>query len=284
MDDLPLWPQSDPPEGFTAAGIVADIQRALKAAGIAGVYSFSNSWPLERDPSLARILDAWVADGHHVGNHTHAHLQLPQVDAATFIADIDAAEERLAPWLSQAPRRLFRHPLCHWGETREKLDAVNAHLARRGLTAVDVTTFSYEWVFNRAWRAAREAGDRRAETWVCDAFLAFAPAQMRHDHATAAAWFDTPVASIGLGHNVPFFAIIAEDYFAALLGAGARFVPLDAALSGPVQAATGSVPSAAFLVIQQKLALEAGVPLPKIAPDQEARFARVVEMAGDRSD
>ncbi|UWQ19150.1 polysaccharide deacetylase family protein [Jannaschia sp. M317] len=284
LDDLPLWPQSDPPAGVTAAGIVADIRRALAAQGVAGVYAFCNSWPLARGPGYARILDDWLADGHHVGNHTHSHPHLPEVSAAAFIADIDAGSQALAPWLDRAPRRLFRHPLCHWGETQAKLAAVNAHLTAERYTAVDVTSFSYEWTFNRAWLAAREAGDRRTEAWVCDAFLTFAPAQLRHDHAAAAAWFGTPVPSIALGHNVAFFAVMAQDYLAALRSAGARFVPLADALDGPVQAATGSVVSAAFRVIQQKLALAAGHPIPQIAPDHKETFNRITALAAGRSD
>jgi len=46
MDDLPLWPMSYPPEGFTAAGIVAAIQEALAVREVPGVYAFCNGWPL----------------------------------------------------------------------------------------------------------------------------------------------------------------------------------------------------------------------------------------------
>lgn len=113
LDDLPLWPQSYPPAGYPAEGIVASIRGALKENGISGVYAFCNSWSLEKDPEFAEILDDWVADGHHVANHTHSHIDLPDVTATAFIADIDAAPEHLSPWLSSAPLKLFWHPLCH---------------------------------------------------------------------------------------------------------------------------------------------------------------------------
>ena len=145
MDDLPLWPQSYPPAGYSAEGIVASIRQALRANSITGVYSFSYSWPLAKHSELSKILDDWLADGHHVANHTHSHVELPDVDAERFIADIDAAEEALSPWLREAPMRLFRHPTCHWGETPDKLRKVNSHLETRGLTTVDVTSWPYEW-------------------------------------------------------------------------------------------------------------------------------------------
>lgn len=284
MDDLPLWPQSDPPAGFTAAGIVRSIRKALADHTIDGVYAFSNSWPLDRDPALSGVLDDWVNDGHHLANHTHGHIQLIHVSAEAFARDIDTADKRLAPWINAAPLRLFRHPLCHWGETEEKRRAINQHLLQSGLIPVDVTSWVYEWTWNRAWLAARESGDRAAEQFVFDSFVPFAIAQHLHDAAATRDWFGEDVPGIALGHNVAFFAEIASDYFGGLSHAGIEIVPLERALTGAQQAAVGSVTSAEFLVLQQKLAASAGTPLPKIAPEMAETFARVSTMAAGRSD
>lgn len=62
IDDLPLWPMSYPPEGYTADGIVTSIRAALHEHEIHGVYAFSNAWPLDKHPEMAKILDDWVAD------------------------------------------------------------------------------------------------------------------------------------------------------------------------------------------------------------------------------
>lgn len=284
MDDLPLWPQSDPPVGFTAAGIVASIQKALRDNGIEGVYAFSNSWPLDRYPELAQILDDWVADGHHVANHTHSHVQLVDCSADAFIADIDRATAKLAPWMGSAPRQLFRHPLCHWGETDAKRAAINSHLLTADLVPVDVTSWVYEWTFNRAWLAAREVGDRAGETFVFDTFVPFAIAQHRFDAVAAQAWFGEDVPGIALGHNVAFFSEIAGDYFAGLKAAGIDVVSLDQALCGAQQRAVGSVTSSEFVVLQQKLAACAGKPTSKISPDMAEVFAKIAAMADGRAD
>ena len=278
LDDLPLWPMSWPPAGYTPQGIARAIREALGQHGIAGVYAFANSWPLDDHPELAAILDDWVADGHHVANHTHSHVQLPDVGAGAFVADIAEADRRLAPWLEAAPLRLFRHPLCHWGEMPEKLAAVNRHLADAGLTPVDVTSWAYEWAWNRAWRNAVDTGDTAAQAYVRESFLDFSVAQLRHDHAAAEAWFGTEIVGITLGHPVPFFAEIAAEWFGRLIDAGAVFVPLEQALSGPAQVAVGTVTSARFLVLQQKLAEAAGRPLPQFPPEHVATHARIVEM------
>jgi hypothetical protein len=46
--------------------------------------------------------------------------------------------------LPKALLKLFRHPLCYWGETPENLKKVNSHLKDKGLTPVDVTSWAYE--------------------------------------------------------------------------------------------------------------------------------------------
>lgn len=87
LDDLALWPMSYPPAGYMAAGIAGTITRALAEHGIQDVHAFCNLWPLETHTELARILDDWVAAGHHLANHTHGHVQLPVVSADDFIRD-----------------------------------------------------------------------------------------------------------------------------------------------------------------------------------------------------
>lgn len=283
MDDLPLWPQSFPPPGYSVEGIVKSIRQALRENMITGVYSFSNSWPLAKHPELSVILDDWVADGHHVANHTHSHIELPDVTAERFIADIDTAEQKLATWLAEAPMKLFRHPLCHWGETPDKLQKVNAHLEVRGLTTVDVTSWAYEWTWNRAYRNAMDANDKAAIEFVRKSFLDFSVAQLRHDMKSAEAWFGEEIIGITLGHNVPFFADIASEYFGRLKEEGVEFVPLEDALSGPAQSAIGTVVSGEFLVLQQKLAAASGQRISKFPDDQVAIHAKIVEMAAGQT-
>jgi hypothetical protein len=79
LDDIPLWPRSHPPDGYSVASIIQKISDALVRNCIRDVYGFGNSWSLVQHPELATVLDAWVAAGHHVGNHTHSHLVLTEI-------------------------------------------------------------------------------------------------------------------------------------------------------------------------------------------------------------
>jgi peptidoglycan/xylan/chitin deacetylase (PgdA/CDA1 family) len=278
MDDLPLWPESYPPKGYTAEGIVSSIRDALSQHSISRVYAFSNSWPLAKKPEFAAIFDDWVSDGHHIANHTHRHIELPDVTAEEFVRDIAEAERLLSPWISQALLRLFRHPLCHWGETPDKLARVNSYLSAEDMMPVDVTSWAYEWDWNMAYLNALDNNDTEARDFVMESFLDFSIAQLRHDQAAARALFGDDVVGITLGHNVPFFADIASDYFGRLIEEGVIFVPLDEALVAPVQPAVGSVVSGKFLVLQQKLADAAGRPTEQIVPEYKDIYARIVEM------
>jgi peptidoglycan-N-acetylglucosamine deacetylase len=145
LDDIPLWPRSYPPAGYSIASIMQQISDALVRNGIRNVYGFGNTWSLAQHPELGAVLDSWRAAGHHVGNHTHTHPVLTEIDAIRYCGEIDLADRYLEPWLSKAPTRYFRYTLCHWGDTEEKRASVLAHLAARNYKPADVTSWWYEW-------------------------------------------------------------------------------------------------------------------------------------------
>ena len=279
IDDLPLWPNSYPPEGYTAAGIVDSTIEALERNGLRGVYAFSNSWALLKHPELAAVMDRWVDAGHHVANHTHNHPELNDVSADLYIEEIDLAERHLAPWLAKAPKRYFRHTLNLWGDTHEKLTRVKAHLDRRGYTVAEVTTMLYEWEWDRAYKNALQDGSHDDIAFLKQSFLDFSVAQIRYDTECARNWFGTDFLGITLGHFIPFFADFADALFARLRDEGVEFIPLEEATADPVYGEVCSVVSAEFLIYHQKLAHARGKPMPAIVPSFQATYDRIWEMA-----
>lgn len=279
LDDLPLWPHSAYPAGYSAEGIAEALIDALDRNGIRGVYAFSNSWALLERPELAGVLDRWVSAGHHVANHTHSHPTLNDVGADRYIEEIDLADKHLEPWLCKAPGRYFRYTLNLWGNTEEKRRRVKAHLEARDYTITEVTTWFYEWRWNAAFETCLAKGDRAGIEFLKRSFLDYAVAQLRYDMATASEWFGRDIKGVTLGHNVPFFADVASDLFARLIDAGLEFIPLEEAAADPVYAGAASVVADKFLNYQQKLAFVAGKPLQKIVPEFQATYARVGEIA-----
>jgi peptidoglycan-N-acetylglucosamine deacetylase len=279
LDDVPLWPRAHPPLGFTVASIMQKISDGLTRNGIRGVYGFANSWALVQHPELGAVLDAWRADGHHVGNHTHSHLVLTEIGAERYCGDIDQADHHLARWMANAPSRFFRYALCHWGDTEEKRAQVLAHLAATHYRPVDVSSWWYEWHWNRAWRNAKDRGDSDSAAQLERSFETACVAQLRYDHATLAQWLGRDAPLIALGHTVPFFAEIAERLFKRLVTEDVEFIPLEDAAADPGYEQVGRIVSDKFLVYQLKLADASGRLLPPIAPEIKDVHEKVVALA-----
>ena len=75
----------------------------------------------------ARI-NAYVAAGHAIANHSNSHRHLGEMSAEDYLADIDAAEAWLRPHAAYRP--WFRFPfLDEGGKDKAKRDAVRAGLA-----------------------------------------------------------------------------------------------------------------------------------------------------------
>ncbi|MEJ2122955.1 MAG: polysaccharide deacetylase family protein [Alphaproteobacteria bacterium] len=279
IDDLPLWPNSYPPEGYTAAGIVEPIVETLDRHAIKGVYAFSNSWALLKHPELSALMDLWVDAGHHIANHTHSHPELNDVSAERYIEDIDLAEEHLAPWLSKAPKRYFRYTLNYWGNTQEKLSKVKAHLDMKGYTVAEVTSMLYEWEWNRAYKNLLLNSDKDGMAFLRQSFLDFCIAQIRYDSQCAKKWFGADFVGITLGHFIPFFADYADDLFTRLIDEGVQFISLEKATADPIYAEVCSVVSAEFLVYHQKLAHARGEPMPIVVPNFQSTYDKIEELA-----
>jgi peptidoglycan/xylan/chitin deacetylase (PgdA/CDA1 family) len=279
LDDIPHWPRSEPPAGFSIGSIMRAIAIALNKHGAGGSWGFGNSWAIEMQPDLADVLDEWVAAGHHVGNHTHNHPVLTDIGAGRYCWEIDKADEALDRWISKAPAKVFRYTLCHWGDTEQKRARVAGHLRSRGYAAADVTTWWYEWLWNRAWRYALDRGDHTAMARLESDFIEATVAQVRYDHETMFAHFGRDVPGIALGHTVPFFAAVADRLFERLVREGVSFVSLEDAMSDPAYDQVGTVVSGKFLVYQQKLADAQGHPCPAVAPAIAHLHERVVAEA-----
>lgn len=278
IDDLPVYPHLPYPSTHTPRSIASAIMQALDRHGITGVFAMANSWPLDVEPGLARILDDWVTSGHHVGNHTHSHPLLNDTEADDFVHDITVADKLLAPWISQAPVRAFRHPLDLWGNTEEKRSRVNAHLKTLDYRGADVTSWFHEWEWDRAWQWLLKSGRNDEANTLLHDFIDYAAAQISHDRAICHAQFGHDVVAIGLAHNVPFFAEVADAFFARLISEGVTFVPLEEALEDPAFERSGSVVTDAFALYQIKIGAADGWAYPAIPRQYQDLINRVFDL------
>jgi hypothetical protein len=278
LDDLPVFPHMALPDGHTPYSVAAQIIDALARNGASGVFAMANSWPLDVDPGYARILDAWVAAGHHIGNHTHTHPSLNDTSADDFIHDISVADELLATWIRKAPLRAFRHPLELWGNTEEKRVRVNAHIDRLAYRSVGVTSWFYEWEWDRAWRHLLQTGRSAEAERLKTEFVDYAAAQVAHDTAVCRSVFGRDIVGIGLVHPVAFFAEVADAFLARLFEEGVSFVPLAEAVEDPAYSRCGSFVSDAFEVYQIKVAVADGRALDAVPLTHKPLIESVFEL------
>jgi peptidoglycan-N-acetylglucosamine deacetylase len=165
-----------------------------------------------------------------------------------------------------AVKVFFRYTLCYWGNTEEKRERVKSHLARRGYVAADVTTWAYEWQWNRGFLNCRDKSDAAGAAFLKQSFLEFSAAQLNYDFRCMNEWFGREVPGVALAHNVAFFAEVAGSYFGGLRNEGLEFVSLEDGSRDSAYAAVASIVSDKFLVYHQKLAQLAGRPIPSLCP------------------
>lgn len=100
------------------------------------------------DEHGARILTAWSAAGHRIGNHTFSHKSLEGVTTAeAFEADILHCEDVLRGYSSF--RKWFRFPALKEGETRGARDQLRGFLAKHGYRNGAVTIDTSDWYYSQ---------------------------------------------------------------------------------------------------------------------------------------
>lgn len=126
------------------------------------------------------LLRSWLDAGMQLGNHTASHPDLNRVSSSALEADIVAGEATLRPLLAQTGRRLayFRFPFNHTGDTREKHDEVQRFLHERGYAVATCTIDNEDYVFESAYRRARNLGDSATARRVEQAYLAYTAAEI----------------------------------------------------------------------------------------------------------
>ena len=183
----------------------------------------------------ARIA-AYVAAGHVIGNHSHAHPWLHRTDAADYIAGIDRAEA----WLRGRPgyRPWFRFP--YLDEGRRDLahrDSVRAALAERGLRNAYVTVDNYDWHLDALANAARREGRAIDMDALRTLYTETLVGAAEFTDRMAVETIGRSPIHVLLLHETDIAALFIADLAAAFRAAGWEIVPIDDAYRDPIAAA-----------------------------------------------
>lgn len=264
----------DAPRGagafMTAEERVPRLIRALKDAGVAQAAFYVN--PSRATLAHTALIERYVAAGHVIGNHSFSHLHLSTTPAATYVADIDKADD----WLKgrAGARPWFRFPfLDEGGPDKAKRDAVRAGLKARGIHNGYVTVDGSDWYMEQLAIEAKKAGrvvdmDALRKLYV-------------ETHVQSADFSDAlMVRTLGrspthvlLLHETDVAALFIGDLVKALRADGWEIVTNDIAYADPVYAQKPDVAWTAGTLAEQ-LAWEKNLPAPRWYERNDTRIAK----------
>src|SRR5262249_43262806 len=116
----------------------------------------------------AKMAELWLASGNLLGNLTFDNRRVIQLDAEEFVADISAADERLAALWRKRPQgvKYFRYPALKRARDDSSRDTVERYLERAGYTTVPCTIESMDDRFADIYCRALDEGDKSCASLV----------------------------------------------------------------------------------------------------------------------
>ena len=178
-----------------------------------------------------RVLAAWSAAGHILGNHTYTHPYFTGADPAKEMADILRCEPVVRPY--RTFRKLFRFPYLAEGKTAEGRDALRALLTRHGYRTAPVTIDTSDWYINGRLVDRLKRGRGNPVTDYRTYYLAHVMDRALYYDGLAKALFGHSIDHVILLHHKLTTALFLDDVLTMLRMRGWRLVDAGAALAQP---------------------------------------------------
>jgi peptidoglycan/xylan/chitin deacetylase (PgdA/CDA1 family) len=233
VDDLPRHGPEAP--GQDRLALHRALLDALTRHQVPRVYGFVNSGRAQ--PGDRAALDAWLAAGYPLGNHTAHHPGIGKVGLEAYLADVDAGEPLLAELLGPGQERVwkvFRYPYLWQGTDVPSRLALRKALTERGYRIAEVTIDFDDWAYNRPYVRCLERGDQDGVAALETMLLDGAVSQLRWADDTLRRLAGRPVPHVLLLHAGAFDAHMLDRLLGAYEKAGVRWITLDQALADPV--------------------------------------------------
>jgi len=233
VDDLPRHGPEAPWQDRLA--LHRALLEALARHHVPRAYGFVNAGRAQ--PGDRAALEAWVAAGNPLGNHTAHHPDLGSVGIDAYLADVDAGEPLLAELLGPGQERVwkvFRYPYLRQGTDVPSRLALRRALVERHYRIAEVTIDFEDWAYNGPYVRCLARGDRASVEALESTFLDSAVSQLRWADDTLRRLVGRPVPHVLLLHAGAFEAHIVDRLLAAYEKEGARWVPLDEVLEDAV--------------------------------------------------
>ncbi|RUR07720.1 polysaccharide deacetylase family protein [Legionella sp. km772] len=175
------------------------------------------------------FLEIFRNQGFNVGNHTYTHRSLNSESADKYIADIDRADNRLSPVMTEP--KYFRYPYLAEGKG-EKKQKVLDYLAEHHYIVAPVTVDSKDYEFNaQFYRIPYRQRAQRLEQFK-KRYLAFIWQQTLRAEKRAKKVEGQPTKQILLIHANLLNSLCLGDIIEMYKKNGYKFITLDEALKG----------------------------------------------------
>jgi peptidoglycan/xylan/chitin deacetylase (PgdA/CDA1 family) len=235
VDDLPEHGPGVP--GQSRLAIHQAFVAAFRAHHVPPVYGFVVGHGLEEHPEDRAALDAWLAGGNPLGNHTRTHPDLKTTSVDAYLADADANEpllRELTHATSDQTWKVFRYPYLQEGTDLASRARIRAHLLGRGYRIAEVTVDFYDWAYNEPYARCLGKRDEHAVAALKQSYLDEASAALHWSDEAARALVGRPIAQILLLHIGAFDSLVLGDLLSLYEKEGVHFISLEEAMKDPI--------------------------------------------------
>jgi peptidoglycan/xylan/chitin deacetylase (PgdA/CDA1 family) len=232
VDDLPS--HGPLPPGGSRLELHEAMLSAFARHGIEA-YGFVNGARIADGDDERAAVQAWVAAGQPLGNHSLSHPRMQEIGVVGYLDEIDANEAILGNFVAD-PRqwRVFRYPYLFEGTDPETTMAVRDHLDARGYRIAQVTVDFYDWSFNAPYVRCLSQGNDADVAALEQRYLDHARTMLRWSEDAAQALWQRDVAHVLLLHVGAMGADMLDALLDAYEAEGVAWIGLAEAMDDPI--------------------------------------------------
>jgi lysophospholipase L1-like esterase len=224
FDDLPA--HGSLPPGESRMELISKIIAALQEAHLPPTYGFVNGAGLEQQPAEAAVLQAWLAAGNSLGNHSWSHMNLNQHSLEDFEQDVVRNEPVLMNWTKDENWRWFRYPFLAEGNTPQKRTGFRSFLRKRDYKIAAVTMSFGDYLWNEPYTRCRAKSDLSAIGILEDSYLAAADQSIGYYRSISQTLYQRDIPYVLLMHVGAFDAEMLRRLLQLYRARGFQFVTL----------------------------------------------------------
>ena len=230
IDDLPyMFPSRvSPAEGKAQTEAIIDALKAHNAVAV----GFTVGQMVNEDTAPA--INAFVAAGHKIGNHSWSHPDYDTLWSWQFRRETARAHAALEPWLE--PPLYYRFPYLREGKTPGRKAKADAILDELGYTNIPVSIDTQDWRYNADYVAALAENNHAKAHDIARDYVAHMKERSLHYRDLARQEFGRDVAHILLLHLNQINADHLLDVLDWYAQNGWTFISVSEAMQDPLYA------------------------------------------------